>query len=72
MRIYYDDSGYLFSAEGAAGEGEEVVVLEYFENMHVSSFDSAKDTCSMRGGGLAGGELEMDDWDSQLIFSDLE
>ncbi|KAK3765363.1 hypothetical protein RRG08_065119 [Elysia crispata] len=56
----------------AAGEGEEVVVLEYFDNMHVSNINSAVDTCSMRGGQLAGGELEMDDWDSHLMFSELE
>ncbi|GFN88140.1 Apoptotic chromatin condensation inducer in the nucleus [Plakobranchus ocellatus] len=55
-----------------ATNGEEVIVLEYFENMHVSDLNSAQETCRMRKGELAGGELEMDDWDSYLMFSDLE
>ncbi|GFR60357.1 hypothetical protein ElyMa_001820200 [Elysia marginata] len=40
--------------------------------MHVSNFESAATTCAMRNGELAGGELEMDDWDSHLMFSGLQ
>ncbi|RUS70575.1 hypothetical protein EGW08_021664, partial [Elysia chlorotica] len=60
------------AAQAAGGDTEEVVVLEYFDNMHVSNVETAATTCAMRGGELAGGELAMDDWDSHLMFSELE